>query len=395
MFGWQPWPSFAAAVGSALVLAVAVAAIVTIPVRLIARRAGWDRRLIGKIRRPFRAVLLVVGLWIAVAASYPDKVWQLRLEHGLLIATIAASAWLVGGLLDFAFARALARYPTDVVDNRVARRVHTQISVLRRVLVVVIVILAMGAILLTFPGVQAVGTSVLASAGVVSVIAGLAAQSTLGNVFAGIQLAFSGAIRVDDVVVVVGEWGRIEDITLTYVVVRIWDERRMVLPSTYFTTTPFENWTRRSSQVTGAVEFDLDWRLSTSAMRRELDRILARTDSWDGRVKVLQVTDAVGGRIHIRVLVSAKDAPTLWDLRCSVRERLVDWLQHEQPHALPLQRVELGEATLPPRRGKAPADEPEGLFTGSPQAQQRADEFTAPVPVQPSDDSGDPGRADD
>ncbi|MES1170525.1 MAG: mechanosensitive ion channel family protein, partial [Leifsonia sp.] len=134
MFGWQPWPSFAAAVGAALVLAVAVAAIVTIPVRLVARRAGWDRRLIGKIRRPFRAVLLVVGLWIAVAASYPDKVWQSRLEHGLLIATIAASAWLVGGLLDFAFARALARYPTDVVDNRVARRVHTQISVLRRVL---------------------------------------------------------------------------------------------------------------------------------------------------------------------------------------------------------------------------------------------------------------------
>ncbi len=394
MFGWQPWPTFAVAIGAALVAAIVVAAVLAIPVRLVARRAGWDPRLIGKIRRPFRVLLLVVGVWIAVAATYPDAVWQRRLEHGLVIATIAASAWLVGGLLAFAFARTLARYPTDVIDNRVARRVHTQLTVLRRVLIVVIVILAIGAILLTFPGVQAVGTSVLASAGVVSVIAGLAAQSTLGNVFAGIQLAFSDAIRVDDVVVVAGEWGRIEDITLTYVVVRIWDERRMVLPSTYFTSTPFENWTRRSSQLTGAVEFDLDWRLSTTAMRAELDRILARTGSWDGRVSVLQVTDAVGGRIHIRVLVSAKDAPTLWDLRCSVRERLVDWLQHEQPQALPLQRVEMGEPAPRPRRSRSSSAEPEGLFTGSMQAQQRADEFTAPVPVQPNDDADPPEQAE-
>jgi small-conductance mechanosensitive channel len=392
MFGWQPWPTFAAAVGAALVAAIVVAAVLAIPVRLVARRAGWDPKLIGKIRRPFRVLLLVVGLWIAVAATYPDAVWRLQLEHGLIIATIAASAWLVGGLLDFAFARTLARYPTDVVDNRVARRVHTQIAVLRRVVIVVIVVLALGAILLTFPGVEAVGTSVLASAGVVSVIAGLAAQSTLGNVFAGIQLAFSDAIRVDDVVVVAGQWGRIEDITLTYVVVHVWDDRRLVLPSTYFTSTPFENWTRRSSQLLGSVEFDLDWRVSPGAMRTQLEAILDSSELWDGRSRVLQVTDAVGGRVHVRVLVSAKDAPTLFDLRCTVRERLVDWLQQEQPQALPVDRVELRESAAPasPKRSKAhepaAAGEPEGLFSGSPEAEERAQTFTGTTPIaKPSD----------
>ena len=390
MFGWQPWPTFAAAVGAAILAAIVIAALLAIPVRLVARRAGWDPRLIGKIRRPFRVLLLVVGLWIAVALTYPDPDWQRRLEHGLSIATIAASAWLLAGLLDFLFARTLARYPTDVADNRVARRVHTQLTVLRRVLIVVIVILGIGAILLTFPGVEAVGTSVLASAGVISVIAGLAAQSTLGNVFAGIQLAFSDAIRVDDVVVVDGQWGRIEDITLTYVVVHIWDDRRMVLPSTYFTSTPFENWTRRSSELLGSVDFDLDWRVPPGAMRDQLEVILEHNELWDGRVKVLQVTDAVAGRVHVRILVSAKDAPTLFDLRCSVRERMVDWLQREQPQALPVDRVELGESPSPgapsaSKRAKPqkPAEtaEPEGLFSGSPEAEERAQTFTGTMPV--------------
>jgi small-conductance mechanosensitive channel len=260
----------------------------------------------------------------------------------------------------------------------------------------------LGAVLLTFPAVQAVGTSVLASAGVVSVIAGLAAQSTLANVFAGIQLAFSDAIRVDDVVVVDQQWGRIEEITLSYVVLHIWDDRRMVLPSTYFTTTPFENWTRSSSELLGAVEFDLDWRVSTSRMRQELDRIMKDSPLWDQRTKVLQVTDAVGGSVHVRILVSAQDAPTLFDLRCSVRERMIDWLQRESPEALPVQRVEIeGGGTPAPRKplratsadpGK---DQPAGLFSGSPEAEERARDFTHSMPiVRPSDDAVDPGSAD-
>lgn len=404
MFGLQPWPSFAIAVGIAIVTAVVIAAAVAVPARLGARRAGWDPSLIGTIRRPFRVLLLALGLWIAVAVSYPDLSWRGQLVHGLVIAVIAASGWLVGRLLDLAFARTLARYPTDVIDNRVARRVHTQIAVLRRVLVAVIVILVIGSILLTFPGVSAVGTSVLASAGVVSVIAGLAAQSTLSNLFAGIQLAFSDAIRVDDVVVVQTQWGRIEEITLTYVVVHIWDDRRMVLPSTYFISTPFENWTRRSSALLGSVDLDLDWRISPALMRAQLDEILEGHELWDGRVKVLQVTDAVGGRVHVRILVSARDAPTLFDLRCSVRERIVDWLQRSHPEALPLDRVQVDhvEASSPgggggagagvgagagAKRGQgASAAVPEGLFSGSPEAEERAQNFTASMPVvRPSD----------
>jgi hypothetical protein len=158
----------------------------------------------------------------------------------------------------------------------------------------------------------------------VSIVAGLAAQSTLANVFAGVQLAFSDAIRVDDVVIADGEWCRIEEITLTYVVVHIWDDRRLVLPSTYFTTTPFENWTRHSSELLGSVEFDLDWRVSPAQMREQLDEILSRTALWYNRTAVLQVTDALGGFVRIRILVTTVDAPTLFDLRCFVREERVE-----------------------------------------------------------------------
>ena len=188
---------------------------------------------------------------------------------------------------------------------------------------------ALGAALLSFPGVRAVGASLLASAGLISVVAALAAQSTLANVFAGIQLAFSDAIRLDDVVIAEEEWGWIEEITLSYVVVRLWDDRRMVLPSTYFTSTPFQNWTRRNSELLGAVELDVDWGVDVGAMRAELERVVGDTELWDGRTQVLQVTDAVGGVVRVRALVTAVDAGTLFDLRCHVREQLVSWVQRQ------------------------------------------------------------------
>jgi hypothetical protein len=220
----------------------------------------------------------------------------------------------------------------------------------------------------------------------VSIIAGLAAQSTLGNVIAGMQLAFSGAIRVDDVVIANDEWGRIEEITLTYVVVHVWDDRRLVLPSTYFTTTPFENWTRTSSQLMQSVDFDLDWMVDPGAMRDEMHRILARTTLWDGRVAVLQVTDAVGGMIHVRILVTAVDAPTLFDLRCFVREEMIRWLHERQPEALPRTRVlmtEPGEAAERTRRRPAQSDRDDReLFGGSKEAEARGKDFTGPVRVQ-------------
>jgi hypothetical protein len=312
--------------------------------------------------------------------TIPFQAWQANVNHAFLILTIAISTWLVAALLGYGLSLAVARYEISVPDNRVARRAQTQILIVRRLLVVIIVIVGVASVLLTFPGVQALGTSVLASAGVVSIIAGLAAQSTLSNVFAGVQLAFSDAIRVDDVVVVNTEWGRIEEITLTYVVVHIWDDRRLVVPSTYFTSNPFENWTRTSSQLLGEVDFDLDWRVSTAAMRTQLGVILKSTTNWDGRTQVLQVTDAVGGFVHVRILVSAKDSPTLFDLRCFVREAMVDWVQQQNPQTMPRTRISITDDESQPRKKDAPKTDQIGLFTGD-DGEKRASEFTAPVPV--------------
>jgi len=380
MFEWQSWPGFAAAIAIALAAWLLVVAVVSIVIRLAARRRSWPSALSARVRYPFRAFVAVALLWAATATTFPDRAWVDTINHGFLIATIVAAAWLVAAFLSFLLTMTAAGYRTDVPDNLVARRRQTQIALIRRLATAVIVILALGAILLTFPGVQAVGASVLASAGIVSIVAGLAAQSTLANVFAGIQLAFSDAIRVDDVVIAEGEWGRIEEITLTYVVVHIWDDRRLVLPSTYFTTTPFQNWTRHSSELLGSIEFDLDWRVSPGEMRDELAEILKRTTLWDGRTSVLQVTDALGGVVRVRILVTAVDAPTLFDLRCFVREEFVEWLLERDAGALPVTRVEMvqQQPRTPHRRT---AGDSAGLFTGTPEAEERASQFTSSIPV--------------
>jgi small-conductance mechanosensitive channel len=211
---------------------------------------------------------------------------------------------------------------------------------LRRLSVAAIITLVIATMLLTLPGARQAGATILASAGVLGIVAGLAAQSSLSNLFAGLQLAFTDAIRVDDVVVVQTEWGRIEEITLTYVVVHIWDDRRLILPSTYFTTTPFQNWTRKESAVLGSIELDVDWRVPLADLRTELDRALAASEIWDERVGILQVTDATGSFVRLRVLVSGVDGPTVWDLRCEIREALVSYLQRFHPAALPRVRVE-------------------------------------------------------
>jgi small-conductance mechanosensitive channel len=370
-------------IGFALLLTLAVSAILGWIVQGIGKRERWATVLSHRARHATRSVLLVGFLWTAFASSIPhDNVeypWRDNVTHTFLITTIAVGCWLACALATFLEDLGLHRFRVDVPDNRVARRIRTQVLVIRRITVVVLIVIAIGSILLTFPGVEAAGASVLASAGLISVIAGLAAQSTLGNVFAGVQLAFSGAIRVDDVVVVETQWGRIEEITLTYVVVHLWDDRRFVLPSTYFTTTPFENWTRTNSELLGAVEFDLDWRVDTSRMRKELDRILAQTDLWDGRTKVLQVTDAIGGYVHIRVLATARDAPGLFDLRCFIRESLVSWIQRTNPDALPLQRLMMVDPAASVARGTRSSARDSALFSGDGAEEGRAALFTGPI----------------
>ncbi|MTG90682.1 mechanosensitive ion channel [Cellulosimicrobium sp. BIT-GX5] len=329
------------AVVAGALLAFVLGTVISAVVRRAGRRSELARDLSRRLRRPDRAVLTVVAVWVAVRLTTDAATpWRPGVEHLLLIAFIVVGAWWVGAIAFVLEDSALQRYRTDTADNRHARRVRTQITVLRRLTVAVIVVCAVAGILLTFPAARAAGASLLASAGLISIVAGLAAQTSLANVFAGMQIAFTDAIRVDDVVVLEGEWGRIEEITMTYVVVHLWDDRRLIMPSTYFTTTPFQNWTRRAADLLGTVELDLDFEVPVGEMRGELRRLLALTELWDERVGILQVTDAVGGLVRVRALVSARDAPTLFDLRCFVREGLVDWLQRAAPQGLPRTRLE-------------------------------------------------------
>lgn len=401
MFTLQSWPGLAITLAAAVVAAIAVAYVVTLAISAFAKRDAWARQLAHRGRRPFRILLIDIAVWVALVLAMPHDVrhdWGGAVHHVLLVTTIAAGVWFATAMVMYLEDIGVSRYRVDVPDNVYARRVRTQVVIIRRLTGAAGVVVALGAILLTFPGAQAAGASLLASAGVISVIAGVAAQATLGNVFAGMQLAFSGAIRLDDVVVVEQQWGKIEEITLTYVVVHVWDDRRLVLPSSYFTTTPFENWTRTTSELLGSVEFDLDWRVTPAEMRKELAALLARTDLWDGRVGVLQLTDAVGGYVRVRVLVTAKDAPTLFDLRCYVREGLIAWLHRSSTASIPRTRVQMvgGDERLPrePKRQDADA---EGLFSGSSRGQARATQFTDTIPVQRGTtvvDAGAAGTAD-
>lgn len=382
---WESWLDLGIGVVIALVSALVITIVISLIARAAAKRHDWAKALVSSARHPFRLLIAAIAVWSASTAHPIFTVtWDGRVKHAFIIIVIALTAWLVGALVSFGLALAIGRYRVDVADNRVARRAQTQLAIVRRLAIVIVVIIGLASILLTFDGVKALGASLLASAGLVSIVAGLAAQSTLANVFAGVQLAFSDAIRVDDVVIVETEWGKIEEITLTYVVVHIWDDRRMVLPSTYFTTTPFQNWTRHSSELLGSIEFDLDWRVSPSEMRAKLDVILATTPLWDKRASVLQVTDAVGGFVRIRVLVTAVDAPTLFDLRCLIREQMVEWLHTRDANALPITRVQMVEEQVKKRPVSTTTDSV-GLFTGSPEAEERATTFTSAIPIQDAD----------
>ncbi|MEI5672030.1 MULTISPECIES: mechanosensitive ion channel family protein [Nocardioides] len=332
------------AAGSALGGALVLILVVHLLAKVLVRRWPPADELVRTAKLPFRALVLILAVngWVAGVRPHDGgDLWWDAAGLGCRVLAISAGAWLLAAALLFVEDLGMGRARTDTRDNRVARRVRTQVLIIRRLTVAAVVVMAVGAILLSFPGVRAVGASVLASAGLISVVAALAAQSTLANVFAGLQLAFNDAIKIDDVVIVEEEWGWIEEITLSYVVVRLWDDRRLILPCTYFTTTPFQNWTRRNSELLGAVELDLDWDVDTDALRLELDRIMATADLWDGRVAHFQVVDAVGGYVRVRVLLTAVDAPTLFDLRCHVREALVRWLRTEAPQGLPRQRLRI------------------------------------------------------
>jgi small-conductance mechanosensitive channel len=307
----------------------------------------WDDALLPVAGRAARVLLPLFGLILGVQTLPIPPDWQSVLGTVLSLVLIAATSFLLYLLVEAAESLVLNRYRLDVKDNLEARAVYTQITVLRKIAVTVIAILTIGSMLMVFESVRQFGTSILASAGIAGIIIGFAAQRSIATLVAGFQIAVTQPIRLDDVVIVENEWGRIEDISLTYVVVRIWDQRRLVVPITYFLEQPFQNWTRTSAEILGTVFLYVDYSVPLGALRQELDRVLSESKFWDGRVKGLQVTDAKQHTLEVRLLASAADASLAWDLRCEVREKLVQFLQRNYPESLPRVRAELHGGAAP------------------------------------------------
>lgn len=331
------------------VVAVASAAAAVVVVMLVVDRAVWRSRDRvpaihqgwRRVRRPLAALLLSIALRISFsAAAEPGAVRDIGL-HVLLVLTIASAVWFAATIVLAWLEHTQHRVVASKANDRDQRRTRTQMQLVRRLVNAAFVIIGLAMVLLTFPGVEQVGATILASAGLLSVVVGIAAQTSIGNVFAGMQIAFTDAVRIGDVVEVDGTWSTVEDITLSYVVVSIWDERHKVLPSTFFTSQPFINWSRTGDTVTGVVYFDLDWRTDFAGMRAELDRFVSQHPAWDGRSKGLVVTDSTGGHVTVRALVTSANTDDDWTLRCAVREHLVVWLREHDREALPIQRVSM------------------------------------------------------
>lgn len=310
--------------------------------KLVARTSSAiDNSLINHCYRP----LLWIVILIAVRWVLPAMPQNLETTVGrafTVVLTILVS-WLIIKTISVLQDYITSRFDIDATDNLAARKIHTQFRVIKRIAVVLIGILALGTILMTFDQVRHLGKTILASAGIIGIVVGMAAQKTIGNLIAGLQIAFTQPVRVDDVVIVESEWGRIEEITLTYVVVKIWDLRRLIVPITYFIEKPFQNWTRTSADILGTVFIYVDHTVSADAVREQLQEILKNSGLWDGKVCVLQVTNTTERTVELRALMSAPDASNAWNLRCHVREKLIEWLQKNYPNALPRLRAELNQ----------------------------------------------------
>jgi small-conductance mechanosensitive channel len=319
---------------------------------LAARSANaWDDAVLPVAGTAARVLLPILALILGVQTVSIPPEYQSLLRTGLSLVLIGVAAFLLYRCVESAAALVLQRYRLDVADNLQARAVHTQVTVLKKIAVTIIAIFTLASMLMMFESVRQLGTNILASAGIAGIIVGFAAQRSIATLLAGLQIAITQPIRVDDVVIVENEWGRIEEITLTYVVVRVWDARRLVLPITYFIERPFQNWTRTSADLLATVFLHVDYRAPLDAIRGELTRILHESPYWDRRVNVLQVTDARERTMEIRALASAADASLAWDLRCEVREKLIQFLQAHHPESLPRVRAELQPAAVPAAPG--------------------------------------------
>ncbi len=342
-FGWAPdW--LASLIVFACVLLLAWAAhglFFKFLSRALRPEEVFWRSLTRRMRRLALLFVLVLAMGLAIGlAPLGERGTQLAL-HAVVICLIGAVAVALHTAMNLWAGLHLRRFELDSEDNLLARKHATQIAILRRIGGTLIVVVAVAAMLMTFEPVRQYGISLLASAGAAGLVAGLALQPFLKNLFAGIQLALTQPIRIDDAVLVEGEWGNVEEITSTYVVIRIWDWRRLIVPLSYFIERPFQNWTRESAGLIGNVILYLDYRAPMEAIRTQVQRIVESTPLWDGKVVNVQVTDAQETTMQVRILATAANASKAWDLRCLVRERIIGFLQAEHPEALPRGRTQL------------------------------------------------------
>lgn len=301
----------------------------------------FDNTIVKHCYRPLQWIIILLIVRVAgKLPSFKSQVPEVAV-HAIALLLIALVAWLLIRTTCILEDYVTSRFDVSVRDNLKARKIHTQFKVLKRITIIVVSILAFGTMLMTFERVRQLGTTILASAGVVGIVVGMAAQRTIATFIAGLQIAITQPIRVDDVVIVENEWGRIEEITLTYVVVRIWDLRRLIVPITYFIEKPFQNWTRISADILGTVFIYTDYTVPVDAIREQLQKILNESEHWDKKVCVLQVTNASDRTMELRALMSAADASAAWTLRCEVREKLLEFIKAEYPQALPRLRTEL------------------------------------------------------
>ncbi len=340
----SPWIGTLAAIVAAIAVALGVWVVARAALLRLVRLHVVAAKVLEAVSRPMLVAAPLLALQFVLGVASADLAYRSTVAHVASVAFIATLTWLVMRVVGGVAEGVIELHPANVSDNLEARRVQTQARVLSRTVMFVVGVIGLAAALMTLPNMRQVGASLLASAGVAGLVAGIAARPVLGNVIAGLQIALTQPIRLDDVVIMEGEWGRIEEITSAYVVVKIWDERRLVVPLQWVVEHPFQNWTRSSASLLGSVFLWVDYRVAIEPIRAELARVCKEDPAWDGRVAIVQVVETSERAMQLRVLVSSADAPSGWDLRCRVREALVSFIQRHDPDGLPRLRADVAMA---------------------------------------------------
>lgn len=352
----KPWLVLSGALLIAVIVALILHRTGIAVLRRIARHRPFTTEMTVSGYRASQVLMVLFAIRVVLSGTPDTFPFIVGTSYVVSVALILALTWLVHCCINAISKTVVVLNPYDVIDNLKARRILTQTRVLTRSAHFIVGLLGLSFVLLTLPGARQFGASLLASAGVAGLVAGIAARPVLGNFIAGLQIAFTQPIRIDDVLIVQGEWGRVEEITGAFVVIRIWDERRLIVPLQWFIENPFENWTHTSSTILGTVFLWLDFSVPLDAVRAEFERVCKAAQLWDGRVCVMHVVDTTDRAMQVRLLVSAVDSGTAFDLRCLIRESMLSFIAREHPQGLPRLRTnvdQIAETYSPPT-----ADEP-------------------------------------